>query len=120
MRYILLILLNLPIILLAVMNILTQYKLGAISARRFRGQLAFWLLLLTVLIVSFPVYNHVSHNPALDANSLSLFDIAQTTAVIYLIYIVNNQRRKIERNEKNIRRLHQEISIKLSVKNGKN
>lgn len=119
MRYIALLVLNLPIILLALMNIITQFKLKRISTARFRHQLLLWLIILGVLGCSFPIYNHISGKPILDSSELSLFDIVQTTAIIYLIYIINNYRRKIEYNERLIRDLHQELSIKLSLHDDK-
>jgi hypothetical protein len=118
MRYALLVLLNLPIILLAVTNLLTQYKLGKISVSRFRHQFVLWVFILIVLIASFPVYNHLTGKPPLDSSQLSLFDILEATAIVYLIYIINNHRRKLEQNERLIRDLHQELSIKLSEKDG--
>ena len=116
MRYIILVLLNTPIILLALMNIVTQYKLQKISKNRFRHQIILWLVVLVVVVGSFPIYNYIIGNKLLDSSALSLFDIVQTTAIIYLVYIINNQRRKIEQNERITRDLHQEISIKLSEK----
>lgn len=117
MRYILLVLLNLPVILLAVTNLVTQYKMNKITKRRFKRQLALWLIILFVFIASFPTYNYISDKPIFDAHALSLFDVVQTTAIVYLFYIANDLRRKIEKNEKIVRDLHQELSIKLSKKN---
>lgn len=119
MRYLLLALLNLPIILLAMINILTQYKMKKISANRFRHQTILWLVILFILVGSFPAYNYLTGKAILDSRALSSFDIVQTTAIIYMIYIINNHRRKIEQNERIIRDLHQEISIKLAAKDGK-
>lgn len=119
MRYLLLVLLNLPVILLAFLNFITRYKLGKISKERFRVQLLSWSILLIALIGSFPVYNHFAGNPVLDAKGLSMFDIVQTTAIILLFYIINNQRQKLESTERMLRDLHQELSIKLSKKHGK-
>lgn len=119
MRYLLLILLNLPVIILAFTNLLTQYKLGSITKSRFRHQILLWAVIFIILLGSFPVYNYINGNPLFDASELSLFDIVEITVIVYLIYIVNNQRRKIEQNEKDTRRLHQEISIKLSLDDGK-
>lgn len=114
MRYLILLLLNLPVILLALVNIITRYKLKKVERSRFRTQLILWLLLLVVLISSFPLYNHLTGKPPFDSSELSLFDIVQSTAIICLIYILNEYRRKIERSERLIRDLHQELSIKLS------
>jgi uncharacterized membrane protein len=116
MRYVILVLLNIPIILLALVNIVTQYKLKRISKYRFRQQILLWLVILAVLVSSFPAYNYISGKQILDSSELSLFDIVQTTAIIYMVYIINNHRRKIEHNERVTRELHQEISIKLAEK----
>jgi hypothetical protein len=117
MRYIILIALNLPIILLAFVNILTQYKLKKISATRFRAQLLCWIIILVLLVGSFPLYNAINGHPLLYSKELTLFDIVQTAAIIYLFYIVNHQRQKIEHNDKSVRELHQELSIRLSTEN---
>ncbi len=114
MRYLVLVLLNVPIILAALINIVTQYKLRKVSPARFRHQLIIWLILMIVLIGSFPLYNISIGHPPLDSSELSSFDILQTTAIILLFYIVNNQRQRIDQNERRLRDLHQELSIKLS------
>lgn len=116
MRYLILVLLNLPIILLALINILTQYKTRKITVNRFRQQVILWFIILMVLVGSYPIYNHLSDRYIFDSDQLTFLDIVQTTLLIYLIYIINNHRRKLEQNEKLIRELHQEISIKLSEK----
>ena len=120
MRYILLVVLNLPIVLLALLNVITQYKLKKISGNRFRFQFIAWIFILIILIGSFPLYNHLTGKPLLDSSGFSAFDLAEITVIVYLMYGANNQRRKIEQNEKLFRELHQELSIRLSEeeKNG--
>ena len=114
MRYIILVLLNLPIIILALVNIVTQYKLGKVSKNRFKHQLLLWMIVLIVLIGSFPLYNIVSGRTLLDSSELSAFDIAQTTVIVILFYLANRQRQHIESIERKLRNLHQALSIKLS------
>ena len=114
MRYLILVLLNLPVILLALVNIVTQYKLKKVPKDRFRQQLILWMTLLIVLVGSFPVYNYFTGRHPLDSTDLSVFDIVETTAIVGLIYITNNLRRKVEQNERLTRDLHQELSIILS------
>lgn len=116
MRYVILVLLNLPVILMALLNLVTQYKMKKVAKNRFRFQLSLWLVILVLLILSFPAYNYFSGNPILDSSELSLFDMVETTLIIFLLYVVNDYRRKIERTEKTLRDLHQELSIKLSEK----
>ena len=116
MRYLLLLLLNIPLVLLAILNIVTKYKMRRISRRKFTRSVLFWLSLLLLLIVALPIYNYSQHDTLFNSNSLSLLDIAQTTAIVYLIYIVNTLRQKVERIDKHTRDLHQELSIMLSNK----
>ena len=116
MRYIVLVLLCLPVILLALINIVTQYKMKKITRHRYRSQFVLWFVILIVLICSFPIYNLIIGKPIFDSSELSLFDVVEITVIVYLFYVVNDHRRKIERNEKTTRDLHQELSIKLSTK----
>ena len=113
MRYLILLALTAPIIILAFINLLVQFKMRKISKQRFYKQLGVWFVISAVLVCSYPVYNLLNNRPLLDASSLNAFDIVQTTAIIYLFYVVNDHRRKIERAEKAFRDLHQELSIKL-------
>lgn len=119
MRYVVLVILNLPIILSALVNIVTQYKLRRVSAARFRHQLIIWLILLVLLLASFPVYNVLTGRPLLDSTELSSFDILQVTALVLLFYVVNAQRQRIDQQEKRLRDLHQTLSIRLSRHNEK-
>lgn len=114
MRYLLLIALNLPIIIIAIINLITKYKLGRIQKNRFRFRMFFWCGLLLAVVLSFPIYNFIYGRPILDAVDLSLLDIFQTTGIIFLLYAFINQRQKNEKNEKYLRDLHQEVSISLS------
>ena len=116
MRYVILVLLNLPIILLGLLNIVTKYKMKRVSRRHFVKQLTMWIIILVVLIGSFPIYNILVGRSVLDSIDLSVFDIAQTTAIVFLFYIVNDQRQKAEHAERRLRDLHQELSIILSQK----
>jgi len=100
------------------MNIITQYKMKRMSKARFRHQIILWLIILVVLVGSFPVYNYLSNTQLFDSSELSLFDIAQSTAIVYMVYSINDHRRKIEQNERILRELHQELSIKLAEKDG--
>ena len=74
-----------------------------------------WLVILIALVASFPIYNYLVGNPPLSSVELSIFDIIQTTVIILLFYIANNQRQKIELIEQRLRDFHQELSIKLSI-----
>lgn len=116
MRYIILLILNLPIILLALANTVTRYKMNETSKPKFIRQLLTWFTILIVVAGSFPVYNILTGKPFLDSTELSSFDIVQTTVIIGLLYIINDQRHGISQLEKRFRLLHEDLSIKLSGK----
>lgn len=123
MRYIILTLLNLPIVFLAFLNIITQYKLKKINKKKFIRQILIWLIISLVIIFAFPIYNLLIGKEMFSSSELSLFDIAEITSIIFIFYIVNNQIRKLNASERRLRELHQELSIilsKMDSKNGKN
>ncbi len=100
---------------MALINIITQYKLKKITVNRFRHQLILWSIIMVVMVGSFPLYNALNGRPPFDSTEFSMFDIVQTTAIVFLLYFANNQRQRLDQNEKRLRELHQELSIKLSV-----
>lgn len=114
MRYLLLVLLNLPVVLLALINLVTRYKTGKITYQKFQWQTLLWALVTLVIISSFPAYNLIVGREPFESSKLSSFDIVQTTAIVFLIYTINNLRQKLEWTETRLRDLHQELSIKLS------
>ncbi len=116
MRYLLLVLLSSPIVAVALLNTITKYKLGQIDKNKLVKQGSFWILLLIVLFVALPIYNYLNHSSIFASDSLTILDILQTTAIVYLMYLVNVLRQKIDKSEKRLRDLHQELSIKLSTK----
>lgn len=116
MRYALLILLNIPIVLLAFLNLITKFKMNKISKSRFLRQMTFWGTVCIVLIGSFPIYNLLNNLAPFESHDLASFDIIQTTAIVYLLYAIVNQRQKIDTLETRVRDLHQEVSIRLSKK----
>ncbi|MFZ2275592.1 MAG: DUF2304 family protein [Candidatus Nanogingivalis sp.] len=123
MRYLILITINLPIVFLAFLNIITQYKMKRIDKERFIRQTLLWLIISLVLILAFPIYNLANGRAFFSSVELSFFDIAEITSIVFLFYTVNNQIRKLNNTERRLRDLHQEMSIILSeseLKNGKN
>lgn len=123
MRYLILVIINLPIVFLAFLNIITQYKMKRTDKERFIRQTLLWLIISLVLILAFPIYNLANGRAIFSSVELSFFDIAEITSIVFLFYTVNNQIRKLNNTERRLRDLHQEMSIILSeseLKNGKN
>lgn len=114
-RYFLLLIFTLPFIIAAIINLVTQYKLGKISWTKFAVWISVWTMILLGLIFTEPLYNWLFANNLTESESLSLFDVVQITAIIMLFYVVNRLRQKTEVIERRLRDLHQELSIKLSA-----
>lgn len=115
-RYVLLLLINLPFLVLAVTGIITRYKMKRITKRRASIQLTMWLVIFVCLALAEPVYRWLFANNFTQTDSLSLFDVVQITAIIFLLYVTNGQSIRLEQTEKRLNDLHQELSIRLSAK----
>lgn len=113
-RYLILLLLNLPLILMAFIGILVDFKLGKLSKRKFMGQAAIWLVILTGLAFAGPVYEFLFSNKLTQTEPLSLFDVILITGVVTVLFMANRSRIKVEALERRIQSLHQELSIRLS------
>ncbi|MDB5180432.1 MAG: hypothetical protein JWO54_190 [Candidatus Saccharibacteria bacterium] len=115
-RYLLLFLLTLPFILGAILSIVTQYKLGKLSRRRFFVQTSLWVAVLVGIAFAQPFYVWLFNNRLTDTEPLSLFDVVQITAIISVFYIANRARVKVDLLQRQVQDLHQELSIQLSKK----
>ena len=119
MRYLVLIILNLPLVLVAIVSLITEFKLGRISKTRLKRQILFWLAVTLFISGAFPIFNFLNHRPIFESHDFSVFDILQTTAIVYLLYFFNRQRQHTESLEQTLKDLHSELSIKLSISSNK-
>lgn len=113
-RYLILIILNTPLIIAAIINTLVGYKLGHMSKRRFFLGLVFWLTIFTGLVFVQPIYRFLFSNQLTQTEPLSLFDVVQITGIIFTLFIANKAYGKADLLEKRVQDLHQELSIRLS------
>ncbi|HMI09800.1 MAG TPA: hypothetical protein VK497_05400 [Candidatus Saccharimonadales bacterium] len=113
-RYFLLLLLNLPFIIAAVLSAVTHYKLGRSSRRRLTVQVIIWVTVLIALASAEPIYTWLFSNELTTTEPLSLFDVVQITAIVVTFYIANRTRLKTQFLERRLQDLHQELSIRLS------
>ena len=113
-RYLLLVLLNTPLIVLGAMNAIVAYKLDRTSKRRFIFRLALWLGIFVGLVFAEPIYNYLFSSGLTQTEPLSLFDVIQITAIILVLFLANLANSRAAILEKQLRDLHQELSIRLS------
>lgn len=115
-RYLILLIFNLPFILLSILSAITRYKLHRSSAKRCLVQISIWLAVLLGLIMMEPLYNWLFRHQMTQTEPLSLFDVAQITAIVVVFYVANRSHTKVETLERRVQDLHQELSIRLSEK----
>lgn len=113
-RYLLLLLLNLPFILIAILGAITQYKLHHSTRQKMFARISLWLTVAISLALAQPIYDWLFSHRLTQTEPLSLFDVIQITAIIIVFYIANRTRAKVETLERRIQDLHQELSIRLS------
>ena len=115
-RYIILIILNAPLIFFGMVNSLVGYKLNRMSRKRFLMGMLFWLFLLAGLIFVHPIYSYLFSRNLTQTEPLSLFDVVQITGIVFTLLIANRAYGRAHLLERRVNDLHQELSIKLSKK----
>lgn len=113
-RYVILVILNMPLVLAGILSSITSYKLGRSSRRRFLFRVVLWLLILASLIFAESIYEFLFSNHLTQTEPLSLFDVIEITGIVFVFFIANQAFIKVELLERRVQDLHQELSIRLS------
>jgi len=113
-RYLILVLLNLPLILAGLLGSLIDLKTHKISRGKYIFQTLLWLVILTGLSLAQPFYRYLYHHHLTRTDAMSLFDVVEITGIIYILFMANRSRIKTEVLERRLQDLHQELSIRLS------
>lgn len=113
-RYLLLLLLNTPLVIAAILGAITRYKLQRLTMRQLVVQLLFWSMIFIGLAVAEYVYEWLFSLNLTKTEPLSLFDVVQISGIITLLFIVNRLRTKVDAASRRVELLHQEISIRFS------
>lgn len=113
-RYLILLLLNVPLAMLALTSATVDYKLGKYSRQKYLVQVGVWAVIIAGLALAEPVYQYLFSNNMTTTEPLSLFDVIQITGIILVLFMANRQRLKADALERRVQDLHQELSIRLS------
>jgi hypothetical protein len=113
-RYLLLFLLNAPIVIAAIVSSVVDFKMSKISKKKFTFRFIFWLLVLSTLALAYPIYQFLFDKKLTESEPLSLFDVGQITFIVFLLFSVSRLQARAETLERKFKDLHQELSIKLS------
>lgn len=113
-RYLLLVILNLPLVLVALFSTLVDYKMGKFSRKKLIVQALVWVTIFAGLASAKFLYEFLFNNHLTQTEPLSLFDVIQITGIIVVLFIANRSRIRVETLERRVQDLHQELSIRLS------
>lgn len=113
-RYLILVLLNLPIVLSGILDSLVNFKTRKISRRKFIVQFLFFLIAILLISLTKFIYDILFSNKLTNTEPLSLFDVIQLTTINYLFLLTFRIRNKISILDKKLSTLHKELSLKNS------
>lgn len=113
-RYLVLIILNTPLIIAGALNAIVSYKLNRSSKRRLIFRLTVWLVIFLGLVFMQSIYDFLFSHQLTQTEPLSLFDVMQITGIIFVFFIANQAYTRSDLLERRIQDLHQELSIRLS------
>lgn len=112
-RYLILVILNAPLIMAGILSATVSYRLNKSSKKRFIFRILLWFGILIGLLLSEPIYNFLFSNQLTTTEPLSLFDVIQITGIIFTLFLANRAYTKAESLERMVHNLHRELTIKL-------
>lgn len=113
-RYLILIILNTPLIIAAILKAVVSRKLGRTTKTKFLFRLFLWIGIFFGLVFAQPIYGFLFSNNLTQTEPLSLFDVIQITGIIATLFIANQAFSKADALERRVQDLHRELSIRLS------
>ena len=118
-RYLILLLLNLPLIIAGLLGSLIDYKTAKISRPKYVFLTLLWLVIFAGLASAELIYDYLHSHHLTRTPTMSLFDVIEFTGIIYILFMANRSRVKADLMERRLQDLHQELSIKLSSDSAK-
>lgn len=110
-KYVLLVLINVPLIMLGIISAITGYKTSRISRNRAMFQILMWLFIGLLLVAVQPFYDILVKSHLTDSPSLSVFDIVLLSAVLFCLLLVKRTNEKVDVLRKKVSRMHENIVI---------
>lgn len=116
LKYILIIVFNVPLVLAGLTRSIQSYRRGNLTGLGLAGWSVFWLVLLFGLVLAKPIFDFLQQKNLTDSTPLSLFDVVQTTGIVLAILLCLRLYTKLDATERQLHKLNREISIRLTKK----
>lgn len=97
--------------MLFILRIYDNYKRKRISLRASILLGLFWMILLTGVLFNKLIFELILRSKLSDSTPLSLYDMIQIVAIIFLIYVAFRQSFKIEDLREKITKINEEIAL---------
>jgi cytochrome bd-type quinol oxidase subunit 2 len=110
-KYLLLVLINVPLLLIGIVGAITSYKTKRISQRRCAAEIIFWLSVGAGVVFVEPLYNSLIRHNLTDSPPMSLFDIVLLTVVLLCLILIKQTNEKTTQLQKKFSRLHENLVI---------
>lgn len=111
-KYLILVLINLPLILVGIISAITDYKASrTISKRKCIILVLFWLSVGIGLILVEPLYNTLVRTNLTDSPPLSLFDVGLLTIVVFSLFFIMKMNQKISVLNQKLSRIHERLAM---------
>jgi glycosyltransferase involved in cell wall biosynthesis len=113
-RYLILVILNTPLVIAALLSAFIDFKMGRTSIKVFFRHVILWLFIFAGLACTKFIYESLFSHGLTQTEPLSLFDVIEITGIIFVLFMESRSRIKIGTLERRVQDLHQELSIRLS------
>lgn len=112
-KYLLLVLINTPIVLIGIMRAITRYntKPARISKNKAVAEVVFWLSIGVALSFAQPIYNAAVRYNLTDSTPMSLFDVAVLTLFVFALLLIVETNEELTALKKTVSRLHERLAI---------
>lgn len=112
-KYLLLVLINAPIVLVGIVRAVTRYKFkpARISKNKMLFEVVIWLLVGVALSLAQPLYNAAVRYNLTDSTPMSLFDVAVLTLFVFALLLIVETNEELTSLKKTVSRLHEKLAI---------
>jgi hypothetical protein len=111
-KYLILILLNIPLLTVGIVSAITEYKAArSISRRKCIALVVFWLLVALALVALEPLYNVLVRANLTDSPPLSLFDMGLLTIIVFCLFFIMKMYSKMAVLNQKISRIHERLAM---------
>lgn len=112
-KYVLLVLINLPIVLIGITRAITRYKTkpARISRNKCVLEVVFWLSIGIALSSVEPIYNTLIQHNLTNSPPMSLFDIVLLTLFVFCLLLIVEANEEITALKRVASRMHEKLTI---------